>query len=156
PPAPSRPFPQPGPSQRLPSCELSPRFSNISVHHVRGRAGWGPPLIYASAATVAATSETATARPTVLGHFMGVSFAARLRITASHVPIPRAIFRSASPSNRCIARAPAARPAWCSWLQRGCEVAHDADLHVMGLQVLNRDWFRGLLKEGGAIDQRFV
>jgi hypothetical protein len=36
------------------------------------------------------------------------------------------------------------------------EVAHDADLHVMGLQVLDRDWFRGLLKEGGAIDQRFV
>ena len=31
---------------------------NISVHHVRGRAGWGPPLIYASAATVAATSYT--------------------------------------------------------------------------------------------------
>jgi len=26
----------------------------------------------------------------------------------------------------------------------------------MGLQVLDRDWFRGLLKEGGAIDQRFV
>src|SRR3954453_3816750 len=36
------------------------------------------------------------------------------------------------------------------------EVAHDSDLHVMGLQVLDRDWFRGLLKEGGAIDQRFV
>jgi hypothetical protein len=36
------------------------------------------------------------------------------------------------------------------------EVAHDADLHVMGLQVLDCDWFRGLLKEGGAIDQRFV
>src|SRR5258708_14670601 len=36
------------------------------------------------------------------------------------------------------------------------EVAHNADLHVMGLQVLNPDWFRGLLKEGGAIDQRFV
>ena len=29
------------------------------------------PLIYASAATVATTSETATARPTVLGNFMG-------------------------------------------------------------------------------------
>jgi hypothetical protein len=36
------------------------------------------------------------------------------------------------------------------------EVVHDADLHVMGPQVLDRDWFRGLLKEGGAIDQRFV
>jgi hypothetical protein len=36
------------------------------------------------------------------------------------------------------------------------EVAHDEDLHVMGLQVLGHDWFRGLLKEGGAIDQRFV
>jgi hypothetical protein len=31
------------------------------------------------------------------------------------------------------------------------EVAHDADLHVMSLQVLDRDWFRGLLKEGGAV-----
>ena len=29
------------------------------------------PLIYASAATVLATSETATARPIVLGNFMG-------------------------------------------------------------------------------------
>jgi hypothetical protein len=37
------------------------------------------PLIYASAATVATSSETATARPTVLGNFMGGSFAARAR-----------------------------------------------------------------------------
>jgi hypothetical protein len=35
----------------------------------------------------------------------------RLRGIASHVPIPRAISRSASPSNRCSARAPAA-PNW--------------------------------------------
>lgn len=34
-------------------------------------------LIYASAATVAATSETATAGPTVFGDFMGNSFVGR-------------------------------------------------------------------------------
>src|SRR4029453_17474137 len=68
-----------------------PRFSNCSVRgrgltsdtsasttFAVGPAG-APPLIYASAATAAATSETATARPTVLGDFMGGFFAARAR-----------------------------------------------------------------------------
>ena len=36
------------------------------------------------------------------------------RIIGSHAPIPRAISRSASPNNRCSARAPAVRPAWCN------------------------------------------
>ena len=42
-----------------------------------------------------------------------------LRVIASHAPIPRAISRSASPSNRCSARAPAVRPAWCNWSPHG-------------------------------------
>src|SRR5262249_27408645 len=36
------------------------------------------------------------------------------------------------------------------------EVAHDADLYIMHLQILDRHRLRGLLKEGGAVDQRFV
>src|SRR5262249_36536971 len=36
------------------------------------------------------------------------------------------------------------------------EVAHDADLYIMRLQILDRHRLRGLLKEGGAVDQRFV
>jgi hypothetical protein len=44
--------------------------TSASTTFAVGPAG-APPLIYASAATVAATSETATARPTVLGNFMG-------------------------------------------------------------------------------------
>ena len=52
--------------------------TSASTTFAVGPAG-APPLIYASAATVAATSETATARPTVLGNFMGDSFAARAR-----------------------------------------------------------------------------
>src|SRR5215475_5587183 len=36
------------------------------------------------------------------------------------------------------------------------EAAHDADLYIMRLQILDRHRLRGLLKEGGAVDQRFV
>src|SRR5262245_51510053 len=36
------------------------------------------------------------------------------------------------------------------------EVAHDADLYIMRLQILDRHRLRGLLKEGGTVDQRFV
>jgi hypothetical protein len=36
------------------------------------------------------------------------------------------------------------------------EVAHDADLYIMRLQILDPHRLRGLLKEGGAVDQRFV
>ena len=43
----------------------------------------------------------------------------RLRVIASRAPIPRAISRSASPSNRCSARALAVRPAWCNWSPHG-------------------------------------
>jgi hypothetical protein len=46
-----------------------------------GPAGAGL-LIYASAATLAATSETATAGPTVFRDFIGFSFVARARQTA--------------------------------------------------------------------------
>jgi hypothetical protein len=48
--------------------------TSASTTFAVGPAG-APPLIYASAATVAATSETATARPTVLGNFMGAPIA---------------------------------------------------------------------------------
>jgi hypothetical protein len=44
---------------------------HISVLHVRGRTAGAASLIYASAATVAATSETATAGPTIFGDLMG-------------------------------------------------------------------------------------
>ena len=56
--------------------------TSASTTFAVGPAG-APPLIYASAATLAATSETATARPTVLGNFMGGSFAARARLGGS-------------------------------------------------------------------------
>src|SRR5215468_11332039 len=36
------------------------------------------------------------------------------------------------------------------------EVAHDADLYIMRPQILDRHRLRGLLKEGGAVDQQFV
>jgi hypothetical protein len=49
-----------------------------STTFVVGPAG-AAPLIYASAATVPATSETATASPTVLGNFIGGLLAARAR-----------------------------------------------------------------------------
>ena len=45
--------------------------SSVCLTHVRGRVVGAAPLISASAATVAASRETATARPTVLGNFMG-------------------------------------------------------------------------------------
>jgi hypothetical protein len=48
--------------------------TSASTTFTDGPAG-AAPLIYASAATVAATSETATVRPTVIGDFMWGSFA---------------------------------------------------------------------------------
>src|SRR5262245_54908674 len=36
------------------------------------------------------------------------------------------------------------------------EVAHDADLYIMRPQILDHHRLRGLLKEDGAVDQRFV
>jgi hypothetical protein len=50
----------------------------VSTTFAGGPAG-AAPLFCASAATVPATSETATVKPTVLGNFMGISFAARAR-----------------------------------------------------------------------------
>ena len=36
------------------------------------------------------------------------------------------------------------------------EIAHDADLHVMRLQVLDRYRHRGLFEESSTVDQRLV
>src|SRR5262245_7864644 len=119
-------------------------------------------LIYASAATVAATSETATARPTVLYNFMGAPLlpargndgcASSRRMRRYREPFP-VLLRPAI----------GVAPVRLLSVRRGVterrmddgEVAHDADLYIMRLQILHRHRLRGLLKEGGAVDQRFV
>ena len=72
--------------------------------------GLAGPLIYASAATGAATGETATARPTALGNFMGL------------VCCPRAARRLGAIASILVEPAARARPAqWTS----GSDVADE-------------------------------
>ena len=60
-------------------------LAEFGLPDARSRAA---PLIYASAATVVARSETATAKPTVFSNFMGGSFAARARLGAiASIPV---------------------------------------------------------------------